>query len=230
MKQNNDFNDLYRALQYRFSNVELLFTALTHRSCGANNNERLEFLGDSILNLAIAEALYFKFPMAPEGDLSRLRAALVRGDTLAEIANELGLGAFLNLGEGELKSGGFRRPSILADAVEAIIGAIFLDASMETAKSVLLKWFDERLQRITLVSSEKDPKTLLQEWLQARKQPLPQYEVLQVEGESHSQLFTIKCEVKAQAEPTMATATSRKMAEKEAASLMLHKLEGCKRD
>lgn len=230
VKTTKDFSGLYRKLQYRFVDNELLASALTHRSFGANNNERLEFLGDSILNLVIAETLYFKFPRAPEGDLSRLRAALVKGDTLAEVALELDLGAYLSLGEGELKSGGCRRPSILADTVEAIIGAIYLDASMDTAKSAVLQWFSERLQNITLVSSEKDPKTLLQEWLQARKRPLPHYDVVNVEGESHSQLFTVKCEVKAHATPTVATANSRKNAEKEAASLMLDKLERNARD
>lgn len=226
VKQTKDFSGLCQTLQYEFSDSNLLFTALTHRSVGAANNERFEFLGDSILNLVIAEALFFRFPNASEGDLSRLRASLVRGDTLADIASEMELGAHLNLGEGELKSGGFRRPSILADAVEAIIGAIYLDASMDVAKNVVLLWFAERLQNISLVSSEKDPKTQLQEWLQARKQPLPEYDVVQVEGESHSQVFTIRCQVKSVTAPTVARACSRKGAEKEAASLMLGLLEG----
>lgn len=226
MIQTKDFSGLCRTLQYQFRDSGLLRTALTHRSFGAANNERLEFLGDSILNLVIAEALFFKFPNASEGDLSRLRASLVKGDTLAEIANEMELGVHLSLGEGELKSGGFRRPSILADAVEAIIGAVYLDASMDAAKTLVLAWFAERLKTISLVSSEKDPKTQLQEWLQAKKHPLPEYEVIQVEGESHNQLFTICCRVKAVAEPTVASASSRKNAEKEAASLMLEKIRG----
>lgn len=230
MNKTKDFSGLYRKLQYRFIDDQLVESALTHRSFGANNNERLEFLGDSILNLVIAETLYFKFPKASEGDLSRLRAALVKGDTLAEIALELDLGAHLKLGEGELKSGGCRRPSILADTVEAIIGAIYLDASMEVAKSAVLQWYSERLQNITLVSSEKDPKTLLQEWLQARKRPLPTYDVVNVKGESHNQLFTIRCDVNAHVTPTVATANSRKNAEKEAAGLMLDKLVGGVRD
>lgn len=224
MKPNSPFSNLYRTLQYEFGSSELLITALTHRSFGADNNERLEFLGDSILNFTIAEALFEKFPKASEGDLSRLRAALVKGDTLAEIALEMKLGEYLRLGEGELKSGGFRRPSILADAVEAIIGAIYLDASMDTAKEAVLNWYRQRLGDITLVGSEKDPKTLLQEWLQARKQPLPEYTVIQIAGESHNQLFTIQCHVRSLAEPTTASASSRKSAEKEAATLMLQLL------
>lgn len=227
---NNDYSGLCRTLQYQFENPDLLETALTHRSLGASNNERLEFLGDSILNFVIAQALFENFPHATEGDLSRLRAALVKGDTLAEIASEMGLGAHLILGEGELKSGGFRRPSILADAVEALIGAIYLDASMDTVRNVVLAWYAKRLKNITVVGSEKDPKTLLQEWLQARKQPLPEYEVIQVQGESHNQLFTIQCQVKSVATPTVASATSRKSAEKEAASLMLNRLGGVLRD
>ena len=230
MIKSKEFSGLYRILGYEFKNEQLLFRALTHRSFSAENNERLEFLGDSILNLTIAEALFFKFPDGSEGDLSRLRAALVKGETLAEIAREMDLGPCLNLGEGELKSGGFRRSSILADVVEAIIGAIFIDASMDVAKTVLLKWFAERLQSITLLGSEKDPKTLLQEWLQARKKPLPVYEVIEVNGESHNQQFTISCYVKGSSGPTEAVAGSRKAAEKEAASLMLAQLEATARD
>lgn len=225
MKPNSPYSGLYRTLQYEFVSSELLVAALTHRSFGADNNERLEFLGDSILNFTIAEALYYKFPKASEGDLSRLRAALVKGDTLAEIALEMKLGEYLRLGEGELKSGGFRRPSILADAVEAIIGAIYIDASMDAAKKAVLSWYDQRLREISLVGSEKDPKTLLQEWLQARKRPLPEYTVVQIDGESHNQLFTIQCQVQSLAEPTTACASSRKSAEKEAATLMLQLLE-----
>lgn len=222
---NSPISGLCRTLEYEFNNSRLLETALTHRSFGADNNERLEFLGDSILNFTVAEALYHKFPAASEGDLSRLRAALVKGDTLAEIALEMELGEHLRLGEGELKSGGFRRPSILADAVEAIIGAIYLDGSMDAAKRAVLCWYQPRLRDITLVGSEKDSKTLLQEWLQARKQPLPEYSVVQIEGESHSQLFTIQCQVKTVRKPTRASASSRKGAEKEAATLMLQLLE-----
>jgi ribonuclease III len=225
-----DFSGLYRAIAYQFNDSELLSTALTHRSFGAKNNERFEFLGDSILNFAIAETLFLKFPNAPEGDLSRLRAALVKGETLAELAGEMNLGAYLRLGEGELKSGGSQRPSILADAVEAIIGAIYLDASIDIAKNTVLTWYAERLQNITLVNSEKDPKTSLQEWLQARKRPLPQYDVIAVEGESHNQQFTVKCEINSKIPPTLGTANSRKMAEKEAASLMLNWLERNARD
>jgi ribonuclease III len=226
VKPSRDFTALFNTLTYRFNNEELLETALTHRSVLGKNNERLEFLGDSILNLAVAERLFFQFPTAAEGDLSRLRASLVKGDTLADLANEMNLGEYLNLGEGELKSGGCRRPSILADAVEAIIGAIYLDASMDVAKNTVLSWLAERLDKLTLVNSEKDAKTLLQEWLQARKQPLPKYDVIQVDGEAHSQLFTIRCAINAKVPPTVAMASNRKIAEKEAANLMLKQVQG----
>lgn len=230
VNQNNNYSQLCKTLQYQFNDMQLLATALTHRSLNADNNERLEFLGDSILNFTIAQALFENFPSAPEGDLSRLRAALVKGDTLAEIASEMGIGVYLRLGEGELKSGGSSRPSILADAVEAIIGAIYLDASIETVRQIVLSWFTGRLQNITLDGSKKDPKTLLQEWLQARKQPLPEYEVTEIQGESHNQLFTIQCRVKSVSAPTVASASSRKSAEKAAASLMLSRLGSASRD
>lgn len=212
---------LVERLGYQFVRAELLEQALTHRSYGSHNNERLEFLGDSILNFSVAHALFERFPAAKEGDLSRLRAALVKGDTLAEIAREFDLGDFLKLGEGELKSGGFRRASILADALEAIIGAIFLDAGFEVARNVLMAWFQVRLAALSLSHDEKDPKTLLQEFLQSRKQPLPQYDVVKVEGESHAQMFTVSCRVQALSSATLGVAPSRRAAEKEAAEKML---------
>lgn len=184
-------NGLTLALGYKFSNADLLHQALTHRSFGATHNERLEFLGDSILNLVIAEALYEKFPAAKEGDLSRLRASLVKGDTLAEVARDFALGEHLRLGEGELRSGGQTRSSILADAVEAIIGAIFLDAGFAQARAIVRTWFQVRMNNMSLAIEEKDPKTLLQELLQGRKKQLPVYEVIDVEGESHAQVFTV---------------------------------------
>ncbi len=211
-------------LGYKFKDPALLQTAVTHRSYGAGNNERLEFLGDSILNFTIAEALFKKFPQAPEGDLSRLRALLVKGETLAEIARYLGLGQYLRLGEGELKSGGSERSSILADSVEAIIGAIYLDSGFEIARVCVLGWFSSRLEGISLAAYDKDPKTELQEWLQARKQPLPRYEVVKIEGEAHRQQFTVSCTVSLAQEPEIATAASRRGAEKEAATLMLNRL------
>ncbi len=215
---------LQHQLGYTFKDPVLLKTAVTHRSYGAGNNERLEFLGDSILNFTIAEALFKKFPEAPEGDLSRLRALLVKGETLADLARHLGLGQYLRLGEGELKSGGSERSSILADAVEAIIGAIYLDSGFEVAQGCVLSWFSSRLNGISLAAYDKDPKTELQEWLQARKQPLPKYEVVKIDGEAHRQQFTVSCTVSLVQDPAIATAGSRRGAEKEAATLMLNRL------
>jgi ribonuclease-3 len=187
---------LQKRLGYQFRDAQLLQTALTHRSFSANHNERLEFLGDSILNFTIAEALFDRFPVAREGQLSRLRALMVKGETLAEIAREFEIGDCLNLGEGELKSGGFRRASILADAVEAIIGAIYFDASMDDVKTLILTWFDQRLGALSLeLNSTKDAKSILQEWLQGRKKSLPEYEVIKVEGELHDQAYTVSCSV-----------------------------------
>jgi ribonuclease III len=214
-------NALAECLGYRFINPDLLHQALTHRSFGATHNERLEFLGDSILNLVIAEALYEKFPAAKEGDLSRLRASLVKGDTLAEVARDFSLGTYLRLGDGELRSGGQERSSILADAVEAIIGAIFLDAGFVQARQIVRDWFKNRMSHMSLAIDEKDPKTLLQELLQGRKKPLPIYEVVGVEGESHVQIFTVSCAVADLASITTGVASNRRAAEKEAAEKML---------
>lgn len=216
---------LYGRLGYEFVDEQLLDIALTHRSVGSRNNERLEFLGDAILNFTVAEALFERFPSASEGDLSRLRALLVKGETLSEVALELDLGQHLNLGEGELKSGGFRRASILADAIEAIIGAIHLDSGMAQAKKFVLSVLQNRLDGISLQTYDKDPKTQLQEWLQARKKPLPVYEVIEVSGASHCQMFTVSCTSSYIGDASVATAGSRRAAEKEAANLMLVKLE-----
>lgn len=215
-------------LGYQFTQFELLKTALTHRSFSSNHNERLEFLGDSILNLVIAEALFTQFPSASEGELSRLRSLMVKGETLAEIAREFSLGDYLYLGEGEMKSGGFRRASTLADVVEAIIGAVYFDASMDAVKQLILKWFDSRLKQLTLegcTHKHKDPKSILQEWLQGRKKPLPVYEVVQVDGELHDQQYTVTCGVSVCSKVTQGTASSRKTAEKLAAKAMLNLLE-----
>jgi len=224
-KRNSQLKSLEITLGYKFLDISLLDNALTHRSHSGPNNERLEFLGDSILNFTIAELLFRQFASSPEGDLSRLRAALVRGDTLAEVAREFALGEHLNLGEGELKSGGFRRPSILADAMEAVIGAIYLDGGIESCKACIHKWFADRVLDLSLETGEKDSKSQLQEWLQARKKPLPIYSVMDIEGESHNQLFKVSCAVTFLDEPVTAVANTRKSAEKEAASQMLKKLE-----
>jgi len=217
-------SELARRLGHGFSDPALFELALTHRSCGKRNNERLEFLGDSILNFVIAEALYTRFPEAREGQLSRLRARLVKGETLSEVARELGVGDYLRLGSGELKSGGFRRDSILADAVEAIIGSIYLDSGLEVARGFILRWFEQRLENLNLNETLKDSKTRLQEFLQSRRAALPQYELLSVEGEAHAQTFHIRCQVELLSQPTDGVGSSRRQAEQEAAQAALNVL------
>jgi ribonuclease-3 len=212
-------------LGYDFKDLDLLQLALSHRSVGGNNNERLEFLGDSIVNFVIAEALYRKFPKAKEGQLSRLRAGLVKGVTLAEVGKELGLGECLRLGTGERKSGGQRRESILADAVEAVIGAIYLDSDMLACEARILAWFDARLYSLDLETNQKDAKTRLQEYLQARKQELPVYELLQVKGQDHEQVFVMSCQVDMLGKATQAEANSRRIGEQRAAAMALQLLE-----
>ncbi|MBD1390001.1 ribonuclease III [Neiella sp. HB171785] len=208
---------------HQFAEAKLLEQALTHRSAAALHNERLEFLGDAILGVVIAEALYHDFPEQNEGDLSRMRATLVRGQTLAELAQDFGLGDYLKLGPGELKSGGFRRESILADAVEAIIGAVFLDAGIEVAKAMVLKWYQSRLATIAPGINQKDPKTRLQEYLQAHKLSLPDYEVIDTSGQAHKQTFTVSCSIDG-AEPVIAKGSSRRKAEQAAAEQVLQGL------
>lgn len=212
---------LCQNIGYEFSNPKLLENALTHRSAAAENNERLEFLGDSILNFVIAEILFTQFPAAREGELSRLRASLVKGDTLADIGREMNLSDYVILGEGEMKSGGFRRASILADCVEAIIGAVFIEAGFEMAKVCVRKWYSERLQSVSLDENKKDPKTLLQEWLQAKKKKLPTYTLIETGGESHCQNFMVQCKTEACKEIATATGPNRRQAEKNAAEQML---------
>lgn len=212
---------LLQRLGCQFNDESLFTLALTHRSCGASNNERLEFLGDSILGFVIGEALFHKFPEAREGQLSRLRSQLVKGETLAEIAREFDLGPSLNLGEGELKSGGHRRASILADAVEAIIGAYYIDQGMDPTRQLVLRWYAARLEGLELEDNPKDPKTQLQEFLQAHKAPLPDYEVIDIQGDAHAQEFTVACRITLLAEPTTACASSRRAAEKLAAAAAL---------
>ncbi|MBT1444505.1 ribonuclease III [Shewanella sp. JM162201] len=216
---------LCRTLGYEFQDIRLLEQALTHRSASNQHNERLEFLGDSILSIVISDALFHQFPKATEGDLSRMRATLVRGDTLAIIARDFKLGDYLNLGPGELKSGGFRRESILADAVEAIIGAIYLDADLETCRALLLNWYQTRLAEIMPGVGQKDAKTLLQEYLQGIKKPLPDYQVTLVEGEAHDQTFTVQCLVTDLADPVVGVGSSRRKAEQMAAAQVLELLK-----
>jgi ribonuclease-3 len=214
---------LEKQLDYRFLKPELLLQALTHRSVGAVNNERLEFLGDSILNFTAAAALYEVMADADEGTLSRYRALLVKGDTLAEIANELGLFDLLILGEGELKSGGHRRKSTLADSVEAIIGAVYLDSGMEPATRLVNKLLASRLANLPKPDELKDPKTRLQEYMQKEGLELPVYELIGTYGKAHEQQFEVSCLV-ADQQLTKGIGSSRRRAEQEAAAKMLNQL------
>jgi ribonuclease III len=216
--RDNQYASLISHLGYRFRDPLLLRLALTHRSFSADNNERLEFLGDSILNMVVGEALFKKFPSAREGQLSGLRSALVRADTLVLIARNFELNRYLILGEGELKSGGLERASILADAVEALIGAIYFESGFDVCRSIVLGWYSEQLDQLTLAAKHKDAKTQLQEYLQSCKKPLPEYRVVETSGESHAQQFVVECRVALLAKPTSAKASSRREAEKLAAA------------
>ncbi|MBY5993486.1 ribonuclease III [Ferrimonas balearica] len=220
----NPLNKLQQALGYGFQDLALLQQALTHRSAAAQHNERLEYLGDAVLSFVVAEALYLRFPKVAEGDMTRMRASLVKGVTLAELGRELALGEVIKLGPGELKSGGFRRDSILADAVEAILGAVYLDGGIESCKPLILRLYQQRLEQIEPGIRQKDPKTRLQEHLQARKLPLPEYEVVSVEGDAHNQRFTVRCIVSDLAAPMVGTGSSRRKAEQDAASRALEQL------
>ncbi|MDB6061087.1 MAG: ribonuclease [Verrucomicrobiaceae bacterium] len=216
---------LYRSLGYRFTDSTLIEQALTHRSFGGTHNERLEFLGDAIVNLIVAEALFAQFPTTREGDLTRMRATLIRGVTLAEIARELQLGDFLKLGSGEMKSGGHRRESILADVLEAIIAAIYLDGGIDICRERVLAWFGQRLQAVAPGEATKDPKTRLQEWLQGRAKALPVYVLTDTQGEAHNQHFAIECRIPSIAEHFPGSGSSRRIAEQEAAQAALDFLE-----
>ena len=209
---------LSRIIHYTFNDPSLMIMALTHRSFSAQHNERLEFLGDSVLSFLIANELYKRFPRIDEGDLSRLRAQLVKESSLSGIATSIGLGDFIRLGEGELKSAGWRRPSILADTFESIMGAIYLDGGIEAAQQFVLRFFETQLNEIDPKLIQKDPKTLLQELLQSKKNELPIYTVVSIEGEAHSQTFTIECLIKKYDIKTQGVGNSRRMAEQEAAS------------
>jgi ribonuclease-3 len=206
-----------RRLDYRFRDASLLRQALTHRSYGAPNNERLEFLGDGLLNFVIARLLYEQFTKLPEGDLSRLRASLVNQQTLSELAATLSLGDHLLLGEGELKSGGFRRPSILADAFEALVGAIFLDGGFAAAEQVLGRLYQPLMSRADPAALGKDPKTRLQEYLQGRHLALPRYSIVNVSGEAHEQQFRVECAIPELGLTSQGEGPSRRAAEQEAA-------------
>ena len=222
---NDKLNRLASLLGHQFADADLLKRAITHRSAGSRHNERLEFLGDSILSLVIAETLYQRFPDVSEGDMSRMRATLVREKTLAELAREFDLGEYLILGPGELKSGGFRRESILADTVEASIGAIYLDAGMDVIRQLLLNWYAQRLEEIRPGAEQKDPKTRLQEFLQGRRRPLPSYVVVKVKGEAHNQEFTVQCEIEGVTPSVVGVGSSRRKAEQAAAEKALEQLK-----
>ena len=212
-----EIETLQNRLGHEFKDRDLLNRALTHRSKSPDNNERLEFLGDSILGFIVAEWLYERFPGVAEGKLSRMRSTVVRKETLTKIARDLNIQNNLNLGEGELKSGGHNRDSILADSMEALIGAVYLDSGIETTRELVIRHFDDVLQQLTPKSVYKDPKSILQEYLQQRSLPLPVYEVVHIEGEPHRQTFEVACTVQGHAEPFIAVGSSRRSAEQQAA-------------
>lgn len=212
---------LAERLGVALSDPELLLRALTHRSHGGPNNERLEYLGDAVLSFVVAEMLFERFPAASEGELSRFRASLVSGESLASLAGELGLGERLRLGDGEMKSGGQRRATILADALEALFGAVYLDQGLAAARQVAERLFQQPLAALPSAAELKDPKTRLQEWLQGRGHALPEYRVLEVSGEPHDQRFRVRCEVPALALAAVADGSSRRRAEQEAAQRIL---------
>lgn len=217
---------LKATLDYRFGDPALLAQALTHRSATGSSNERLEFLGDAVLDVVVSEAVFRAVPFADEGDLSRLRASIVRDKSLARVARELGIGEFLVLGSGERKTGGHRRESILADAIEALFGAVYLDAGFEAARAVVERALGERLQNLPDPAELRDPKTRLQEELQARRLSVPSYELIGVTGKAHQQLFEVLCRIEGRQVPTTGTGTSRRSAEQQAARRMLALLAG----
>lgn len=217
--------DLSKRLTYKFVDKNLLTQALTHRSYAAQNNERLEYLGDGALNFIIANQLYQRFPTLAEGDLSRLRAQMVKEATISEIAFSLNIGDALKLGEGELKSAGWRRPSILADALEAIIGAVYLDGGFAAAEALVLEFYSEKLSTIDPKIIDKDPKSLLQELLQGKKIAVPEYAVVQTSGEAHAQVFVVECFIQKLDIRTVGEGSSRRIAEQQAAQLALAALE-----
>lgn len=221
IRQQNAMNHIQKQFDYYFSQPKLLEQALTHRSFSSKNNERLEFIGDSILNYTVAKMLFTTFPLLTEGELSRLRANLVNQDTLAEIALMLHVGDALKLGQGELKSGGFRRPSILADAMEAMFAAVSLDADFNAAERVIRHLFKNRIQQINPLDSGKDAKTRLQEALQARHFPLPKYHIVEQVGDAHDQQFLIQCDLGVLGFHTELLGHSRREAEQATAEVAL---------
>ncbi|AOE50397.1 ribonuclease III [Kangiella sediminilitoris] len=224
-QQQQQIERFCRRLGYQFLDPQLITKALTHRSASNHHNERLEFLGDAVLGMVIARALFTQFPKVDEGQLSRMRSSLVKGKTLAVIAKEIDLGDYINLGEGELKSGGFRRASILADAFEAVIGAVYLDAGFEKTNTLILELYGQRLTEINPADTQKDAKTRLQELLQSRRLSLPEYELLDVSGEPHDQTFEVACCITEKAIQTKGSGSSRRNAEQLAAEKALTELQ-----
>jgi ribonuclease-3 len=216
---------LRQTLGYEPTELAWFEMALTHRSADGANNERLEFLGDAVLSLIIAQYLFERFPKADEGTLSRLRASVVSGESLAQQAGAAQLGELLALGPGELKSGGYRRESILADALEALCGALYLDGGLDAARAAMLRWLESALPNEELLGELKDPKTRLQELLQARGLPLPRYSIETVEGELHAQLFRVRCEVEPMAACARGEGSSRRRAEQAAAARVLAQIQ-----
>ena len=219
------YSTLSKILKYQFNDKELLRQALTHRSVSRKNNERLEYLGDSIVNFVVAEILFKQFENTPEGQLSRMRANLVKKESLAQIAKQLQLGDYLHLGGGELKSGGYRRESILADTLEALIAAIYLDANLEICKNTITHWFTEKLTTISSNDSHKDAKTELQEYLQARKLPLPIYKIIKTIGDEHNQIFYISCQIPGIERQTFGQGENHRRGEQIAAAQLLAELK-----
>lgn len=229
MKNKIAIQNLQKKIGYTFKDESLLKLALTHRSANKNHNERIEFLGDSILSFIIAEELYTRYPRSTEGDMSRLRATLVRGKTLAEMGREFGVGDCIFLGPGEMKSGGARRESILEDVMESMIGAIYLDSDTATVKALVLDWYQARLERFKPGQNQKDAKTQLQEFLQGRKKKLPVYSVINVTGEAHDQKFFVECVVQDMKKTFKGEGASRRVAEQQAAQRALNALKHKKR-
>ena len=217
---------LEKTLHYRFKDARLFVQALTHRSANGTNNERLEFLGDAVLDFVISEAVFNRRPDADEGDLSKLRASLVKDTSLASLATELGIGEHLILGSGEQKTGGHRRESILADAIEAIFAAVYLDSGFDAAADIIGRVFEQRLEELPHADDLRDPKTRLQEWLQARKLSLPGYDLVSATGKAHQQRFVVSCTVSELSQTTEGESTTRRKAEQKAARRMLKILSG----
>ncbi len=225
VEQQDKLKRLTKSLGYDYKDINLLKRALTHRSVGAKNNERLEFLGDSLVNFMIADALYHQFTTISEGDLSRIRAFLVKGETLAKIGREYQLSDYLMLGPGELKSGGYRRDSIIADAVEAIIASVYEDGGLQACRQFVDRIYQKRLKELDPARVGKDPKTRLQELLQSSREDLPEYSVMTVDGPAHAQEFTVSCYVAKLNRKFEASAASRRKAEQLAAEQALEVLE-----